>query len=182
MQRKNILKESKLNCIFRRVYKMKKIIIIVLICSIVCVTIKLAGCANEFAKQEYNDAEKIAQIEDRYAKDNSVINAIDGGYSLTVSKFNGRQTLWNKTLEKSTEIEIQIDLSISSGIAKVVYIDCDNNITVLIECSQNDADEHITTKTVSLTRGLNRFKIVGYDCKDIDLKILFDEPYIDSNN
>ena len=160
---------------------MKKIIIIVLICSIVCVTIKLTGCENEFAKQEYNDAEKIAQIEDRYAKDNSVINAIDGGYSLTVSKFNGRQTLWNKTLEKSTEIEIQIDLSISSGIAKVVYIDCDNNITVLIECSQNDADEHITTKTVSLTRGLNRFKIVGYDCKDIDLIILFDEPHIDSN-
>ncbi len=161
---------------------MKKNIIIVLICLIVCVTIGLTGCGNEFAKQEYNDAEKIAQIEDRYAKDNSFSNHIDGGYTLTVSKFNGRQTLWNKTLEKSTEIEIQIDLSISSGIAKVVYIDCDNNITVLIECSQNDADEHITTKTVSLTRGLNRFKIVGYDCKDIDLKILFDEPYIDSNN
>ena len=161
---------------------MKKNFIIVLICSIVCLAIGLTGCGNEFAKQEYNDAEKIAQIEDSYAKDNSVFNPIDGGYSLTVSKFNGRQTLWNKTLEKSTEIEIQIDLSISSGIAKVVYIDCDNNITVLIECSQNDADEHITTKTVSLTRGLNRFKIVGYDCKDIDLKILFDEPYIDSNN
>ena len=161
---------------------MKKIVIIVLICLIICVTIGLTGCGNNFAKQEYNDAEKIVQIDDRYAKDNSVFNPIDGGYSLTVSKFNGRQTLWNKTLEKSTEIEIQIDLSISSGIAKVVYIDCDNNITVLIECSQNDADEHITTKTVSLTSGSNRLKIVGYDCKDIDLKILFDEPHSDSNN
>ena len=160
---------------------MKKNIIIVLICLIVCVTIGLTGCGNEFAKQEYNDAEKIAQIEDCYAKDNSFSNHIDGGYTLTVSKFNGRQTLWNKTLEKSTEIEIQLDLSISSGSAKIVYIDCNNNVTVLIECSQNDFNEQTATKTVSLTSGLNRLKIVGYDCKDIDLKILFDEPHIDSN-
>ncbi|MCI8370503.1 MAG: hypothetical protein HFE41_04920, partial [Clostridia bacterium] len=67
---------------------MKKNIIIVLICLIVCVTIGLTGCGNEFAKQEYNDAEKIAQIEDCYAKDNSFSNHIDGGYTLTVSKFN----------------------------------------------------------------------------------------------
>lgn len=161
---------------------MKKIFIIVLICSIVCLAIGLTGCGNEFAKQEYNDTEKIAQIEDSYAKDNSVFNPIDGGYSLTVSKFNGRQTLWSKTLEKSAEIEIQFDFSISSGSAKVVYIDCNNNVTVLIECSQNISNEQTATKTVSLTSGLNRLKIVGYDCKDIDLKILFDESHIDSNN
>ena len=161
---------------------MKKIVIIVLIYLIICVTIGLTGCGNNFAKQEYNDAEKIVQIDDRYAKDNSVFNPIDGGYSLTVSKFNGRQTLWNKTLEKSSEIEMQLDLGISSGSAKVVYIDCNNNVTVLIECSQNGSNEQTATKTVSLTSGSNRLKIVGYDCKDIDLKILFDEPHSDSNN
>ena len=161
---------------------MKKIVIIVLICLIICVTIGLTGCGNNFAKQEYNDAEKIVQIDDRYAKDNSVFNPIDGGYSLTVSKFNGRQTLWNKTLEKSSEIEMQLDLGISSGSAKVVYIDCNNNVTVLIECSQNGSNEQKEKKTVSLTSGSNRLKIVGYDCKDIDLKILFDEPHSDSNN
>ena len=155
---------------------MKKNIIIVLICLIVCVTIGLTGCGNEFAKQEYNDAEKIAQIEDRYAKDNSFSNHIDGGYTLTVSKFNGRQTLWNKTLEKSTEIEIQIDLNITSGNAKVVFIDSNNDITVLIERLQNDSNEQTATKTVSLTNGLNRLKIVGYDCENIDLKLFFDEP------
>ena len=115
-------------------------------------------------------------------RSNSVFNPIDGGYSLTVSKFNGRQTLWSKTLEKSAEIEIQFDFSISSGSAKVVYIDCNNNVTVLIECSQNISNEQTATKTVSLTSGLNRLKIVGYDCKDIDLKILFDESHIYSNN
>ncbi len=161
---------------------MKKNIIIVLMCSIVCITIGLTGCGNEFAKLDYNDAEKIVQIEDRYAKDNSVFNPIDGGYSFMVSKFNGRQTLWNKTLEKSVEIEIQLDLSISSGSAKVVYIDCNNNVIVLIECSQNDSNKQNVKKTISLTSGLNRLKFVGYDCKDIDLKILFGESNFEINN
>ena len=160
---------------------MKKVFTIFTICLIMCVTIGLAGCGNEFAKREYNDAEKIVRIEDRYTKENSVFNSIDGGYSLTVSKFDGRQTLWKKILERNADSEIQIDLKISRGNAKVVYIDADNNITVLLECSQNDPNEQKATKTVSLTNGLNRLKIVGYDCKDIDLIILFDEPHIDSN-
>ena len=155
---------------------MKKVFTSILICLIMCVTICLTGCGNEFAKQEYNDVEKIVQIEDRYAKENSVFNPVDGGYSLTASKFDGRQTLWKKTIEKNAEIEIQLDLTISSGNAKVVYIDSDNNLTVLIECSQNNSDEQTAIKTVSFTSGLNRFKIVGYDCKDVDLKILFAEP------
>ncbi|MCI8435801.1 MAG: hypothetical protein HFK10_07595, partial [Clostridia bacterium] len=107
---------------------------------------------------------------------------IEGGYSLTASQFDGRETLWKKTLEDNAEIEIQIDLNIKSGNAKVVFIDSNNAITVLIERLQNNSNELTTTKLVSLTNGLNRLKIVGYDCKVIDLKILFYDPHIDSNS
>ena len=143
---------------------------------ILCVTIGFTGCGNEFAKQEYNDDEKIVQVADRYAKSNSVFNPIEGGYSLNASRFDGRETLWEKTLEDSAEIEIQIDLNITSGNAKVVFIDNNNDITVLIEHLQNNFNELTTTKIVSLTNGLNRLKIVGYDCENIDLKLFFDEP------
>lgn len=143
---------------------------------ILCVTVSFTGCGNEFAKQEYNDDEKIVQIADRYAKNNSVFNPIEGGYSLTASQFDGRETLWEKKLEDNAEIEIQIDLNIKSGNAKVVFIDSNNDITVLIERLQNDSNEQTATKTVSLTNGLNRLKIVGYDCENIDLKLFFDEP------
>ncbi len=143
---------------------------------ILCVTVSFTGCGNEFAKREYNDDEKIVQIADRYAKSNSVFNPIEGGYSLTASQFDGRETLWEKTLEDNAEIEIQIDLNITSGNAKVVFIDSNNDITVLIERLQNDSNEQTATKTVSLTNGLNRLKIVGYDCENIDLKLFFDEP------
>jgi hypothetical protein len=67
-------------------------------------------------------------------------------------------------------------LNITSGNAKVVFIDSNNDITVLIERLQNDSNEQTATKTVSLTNGLNRLKIVGYDCENIDLKLFFDEP------
>lgn len=143
---------------------------------ILCVTVSFTGCGNEFAKQEYNDDEKIVQIADRYAKSNSVFNPIEGGYSLTALQFDGRETLWEKKLEDNAEIEIQIDLNITSGNAKVVLIDNNNDITVLIERLQNNSNELTTTKIVSLTNELNRLKIVGYDCENIDLKLFFDEP------
>ena len=90
--------------------------------------------------------------------------------------WKGWQTLWKKTLEENIETEVRIELSISNGCAKIVYIDCDNNITVLAECSQDNSKKQSGTETISFTSGLNRFKIVGYGCKDIDLKLFFDEP------
>ncbi len=155
---------------------MKRAFTSILFSLILCVTISFTGCGNEFAKQEYNDDEKIVQIADRYAKSNSVFNPIEGGYSLTASQFDGRETLWEKTLEENAEIEIQIDLNITSGNAKVVFIDSNNDITVLIEHLQNNSNELTTIKIVSLTYGLNRLKIVGYDCENIDLKLIFGEP------
>ena len=154
---------------------MKKISAAISACLLICLTMCLTGCSNEFAKREYNDAEKIVQIEDHYAKENSVFNTIEGGYSLTVAKFDGRQTLWNKTIEENAYEQVRFDLSISSGYAKIVYIDSDNRITVIAECLQNQSIEQSVTKSVSFTSGLNRFKIVGYDCKNIDLKLFFDE-------
>lgn len=154
---------------------MKKTLITILICLILCVTISLVGCGNEFAKQEYNDAEKITQIDDRYAESNYEFTSIDGGYSLTVAKFDGRETLWKRTRKAGAEVEIRLSLSVSSGYVKIVFIDCDNNITVLAECSEDSSKEQNVTKTVSFTSGLNRLKIVGYGCQDIDLKMYFIE-------
>ncbi|MCI8612949.1 MAG: hypothetical protein HFE48_04545 [Clostridia bacterium] len=156
---------------------MKKAFTSILICLTAFAVMCLTGCINAFAEHEYNDNEKIVQLEDRYAKEISVFNSIEGGYSLTVSKFYGRQTLWKKNLENSAQMQIRLDLSVSSGSAKVVYIDCNDNITVLIECLQGGGSgAQSATKTISLTSGLNRLKIVGCDCKDVDLKMYFDEP------
>lgn len=149
---------------------MKKIrcLLVVLLC------LFMTGCSNEFAKQQYDSTDKIVQMTDRYAKSNSVFNPIDGGYKLTVSKFDGRQTLWTDTLKEEQDIEIDFDFSLSAGKAKVVHIDAEENVTTVIECVPETSTDGVVTKTVSLKSGKNRLKIVGYDCEDVELKMLFE--------
>lgn len=148
---------------------MKKscILLIIVLCML------MTGCSNKFAENEYDSVEKIIESEDRYAKEGSVFNPIDGGYSLTVSKFDGRQTLWSDTLENSQSVEIKVSFMLTEGQAKIVHIDAEGNVTTLIECTPETSTDGYVIKTVSMTSGENRLKIVGFDCENIDLEMLF---------
>lgn len=143
---------------------------IVLICLI------LTGCNNGFAEREYDSDDKISQMEDRYTKNVSVFNTIDGGFSLTVSGFDGRETLWSDIIEKNQDIEMEISFSLSEGRAKIVHIDEEGNVTTIIECLPETSTDGFVTETVSLKKGENRLKIVGYDCDDVELEVLFEDP------
>lgn len=143
-----------------------KILLILLVCVV------LTGCSNSFAQKEYSLTEKIVENEDRYAKENSVFNSIEGGYSLEVTKFDGRETLWSKIIEEDKEIELKIRMSLSDGTAKIVHIDEDDNVTTIIECTPESTTDGYITQTVPLKIGLNRIKIVGKGCRDIELELL----------
>ena len=136
----------------------------------------LTGCNNEFAEKDYDSDEKIAQSADSYAKVASIFNPIEGGYEFTVSQFDGRETLWSKNLKEEQDMEIEFSFSLSNGKAKIVHVDADDNVTTLIECTPESCTDGYVTKTVSLKDGKNRLKIVGYDCEDLELKMLFTEP------
>lgn len=149
---------------------MKKLVFV--LAGILCLL--MAGCSNEFAKQEYDSNNKIVQAEDRYAKESSVFNSIDGGYSLTASKFDGRETLWSDILEENQDVEIDFSFSLSKGQAKIVYIDDEGNVITVIECTPETTTDGYVSKAVSLKKGQNRLKIVGYDCEDIEVEMLFE--------
>ncbi|MBQ8800585.1 MAG: hypothetical protein IJZ55_13605 [Lachnospiraceae bacterium] len=148
---------------------MKKVKYFLLVVLCLC----LMGCNNEFAKTEYNDSEKIAASGDRYAKEMSVFNHVNGEYSLTVSKFNGRQTLWTKSFKEEQEVSIDLSFVLSKGQAKVVHIDGDDTVTTVMECTPDTCTEETVTVSVTMKKGKNRIKIVGYDCEDLELKMLF---------
>lgn len=148
---------------------MKKVMSVLFV---VFMCVALAGCSNTFAKTEYNSDEKIAEVSDRYAKSMSVFNPIDGGYSLEVSQFDGRETLWKKSFLEENEIEIDVKLTLSAGTVKLVHIDEDDNVTTIMECTPENCTDEYISKTVCLKEGSNRIKIVGYDCEDIDLELL----------
>ncbi len=150
---------------------MKKIKYAVLLILCLC----FLGCNNEFAKEDYDNAEKIAASGDRYAKEMSVFNHVNGEYTLTVSKFNGRETLWTRSYKEACEVTLEVSLVLLEGQAKLVQIDADDNITTIVECTSESGMEESVTVPVVMQKGKNRIKIVGYDCKDLELKMVFDE-------
>lgn len=150
--------------------KRRKMIWICLLCLL------MTACSNEFARREYNSDEKISRPEDHYTKVLSVFTSTNGECSLTVSEFDGRQSLWAETLKKDLTVDLSFSFRLSKGLAKLVHIDDDGNVTTLIECSPDTPTDGFVTKTVSFKSGQNRLKIVGYDCKDMELKIRLAEP------
>lgn len=132
----------------------------------------LTGCNNEFAETEYEDTEKIAASGDRYSKEMSVFNQKDGGFTLTVSKFNGRETLWTRDYEEACEVAFEVSFVLSEGRAKVVHIDAEDTVTTVVECTPETCTEEFVTVNVPMTKGKNRLKIVGYDCEELELKMV----------
>ena len=45
-------------------------------------------------------------------------------------------------------------------------------VTTMIECTSDNCAYDYVVKTVSLIKGLNRVKVVGYECENIDLELL----------
>ncbi len=152
---------------------MKKKWYLVLFLLILC----LSGCSNTYAKEEYYSEEKLVAQGDRYSKKRSFFNSMDGECSLKVSEFDGRETLkiWN--VKEEQDLELNVFFSMSSGQGKLICVDENETITTLLEFSskQEKTDEPFTLN-VPLSSGKNRLKFVGYECKDVDITLLFEEP------
>ena len=88
---------------------------------------------------------------------------------------NGKEQENKIKLDENENIEVDFSFTLSKGQAKVVHIDDDGNVTTIIECLPETSTDGFVTKTISLKSGLNRLKIVGYDCEDVELKMLFKE-------
>lgn len=134
----------------------------------------LIACSNTYAKEEYDSLEKLASQGDRYSKEGSVFNPIEGGYSFTVSKFDGRQTLFTWNMSEDMELSMEILCSLTDGIGKLIHVDANGNVTTLVECDKDNSAAVI--KNISLKQGRNDIKFVGYDCDNVDLKMYFEEP------
>ena len=149
---------------------MKKLIVVFAMFLTFC----LIGCSNTYAKEEYDSPEKIASQGDRYSKELSVFNPIEGGYSFTVSKFDGRQTLHTWKLSEESELIMEIQFSLTAGTGKLVHVDAEGNVTTLVE--HNSENSETIIQTIALKQGRNDIKFVGYDCENVDLKMYFEEP------
>ena len=147
---------------------MKKIA--ALLCVALCLF--LTGCGNGFARIEYNDNRKIASG-DRYASSMTMLSYNNKNCSFEAGKFDGRQTMWSYTAKEEELIEVSVSLNAVEGSAKVVFVDARGNVETLAEFSGENLVGQ-KSKKVTLTKGTNNFKIVGYDCQDVQLSMSFE--------
>lgn len=131
----------------------------------------LMGCSNEFAKEQYDSDELIAQNSDRYSKSMSVMNTYDNSVTLTVGKFDGRQCVWSADYDEDQEVRIKLSFTLAAGRAKLVHVDEDGNVTTIVECTPDSEVEDLTSYSVDMKEGYNRLKVVGYDCEDLKLSV-----------
>ena len=87
----------------------------------------------------------------------------------------GMGTVWRFDAEEETEVTITYMLDVSSGKAKLVLISPDDEVTTLVEYTEetSDGEEHIETFTVSA--GENRIKLVAGRGTEIDYQIAADQ-------
>ena len=137
----------------------------------------LSACSNDFAEKEYHDTGLIAQTGDRYAKQMSVFNQTNNVYTLSVSSFDGRETLWSEKIKEQQLIELSVSMSLSEGMVKLVHIDSGDHVKTIAECTPQTCTDGFVQCDIPLDEGLNRLKLVGYGCKDVKLNIVFPKGF-----
>ncbi len=152
---------------------MRKMFIAALFCFAL---VLMAGCGSEADLSAlYGDDAKIAKSADSSFADLSVYGGSDGELSMYAQGFTGTKTLWRYTAEKDGDVTFSYSLSVDKGAkAKLVLISPDGGVTVLLENTDNAVAGEIQSQTISVKKGKNRIKIVGYEETGIDLVLRAD--------
>lgn len=136
----------------------------------------LSGCGSAFAKEGYDDDQKLA-ASDRCEAKNLKTSESNVGCTLKASKLEGWTTVWTYSAGENLELSANVSISLEKGTAKVVHIDGSGKVTKLMEFESSPSEtvkgKGSTDRLIRLTKGENTIKIAGFDCKDIEVAVVF---------
>jgi hypothetical protein len=119
----------------------------------------------------YDDDAKIAKTGDSSSSSMSSSSSIGNNYKKTIT-LTGTQTIWRYNAKDDEDVAMSYMLSVTKGgKAKLVLITPDSEVITLIENTDNTTYDEMQTHTVSVKKGVNRIKIVGYESPRIELKM-----------
>lgn len=144
----------------------------------VTVCILLSGCSNAFAKEQYNDDQKIA-ASDHYAATMLKTTRTNAGCSLEASKLDGWITVWTYSSNEDMTVNANVSIGLKKGTAKIVHIDGNGNVSTLMEYESDGGSTDVTgegsaDRTIRLSKGENKIKIAGYDCEVVEMSVEFE--------
>ena len=146
---------------------MKKIITMLVLCLTV---ITIAACGN--LNDAYHDNAEIARTGDSNSTRGARSSTIGNELTVSTTGMTGTRTIWRYTANSEVDVTFSYSLSVNGGgKAKLVLIAPDGEVIILAENTDNTTNREMQSQTITLRRGNNRVKIVGFDAPAFDLKL-----------
>ncbi|MCI8736520.1 MAG: hypothetical protein HFI11_05980 [Lachnospiraceae bacterium] len=130
----------------------------------VCVA---AGCGFNPMLAVYDDNAKIAGDTNTYNLSNYEQVQSDLHFTASVGKMEGMDTIWVLDAEEDMTVDITYQLSVFSGKMKLVLIDPEKEVSVIVECDSEM--EETVQSTLDVKKGNNRIKIVAAENTQFDI-------------
>ncbi len=130
----------------------------------VCVA---AGCGFNPMLAVYDNNAKIAGDTNTYNLSNYEQVQSDLHFTASVGKMEGMDTIWVLDAEEDMTVDITYQLSVFSGKMKLVLIDPEKEVSVIVECDSEM--EETVQSTLDVKKGNNRIKIVAAENTQFDI-------------
>lgn len=130
----------------------------------VCVA---AGCGFNPMLAVYDDNAKIAGDTNTYNLSNYEQVQSDLHFTASVGKMEGMDTIWVLDAEEDMTVDITYQLSVFSGKMKLVLVDPEKEVSVIVECDSEM--EETVQSTLDVKKGNNRIKIVAAENTQFDI-------------
>ncbi|WP_042274489.1 hypothetical protein [Faecalimicrobium dakarense] len=126
------------------------------------------GCSANM-KSVYSSTNKISSNTNSFNL-NDESQTMDNQSYVGKLEFEGMDTIWTYNAENNEDVELSYLLSVAKGKAKLVLINSNGDIEIIIENKDNAQPTDMNSAKLSLTEGENRIKLVAQDNAQIELK------------
>lgn len=127
----------------------------------------IAGCGMNPMLAVYDDNVKIASHSNTYNLINYEQVQEDLHFTASVEKMEGMDTVWVFDAEEDTIVDITYLLNVSSGKMKLVLINPEKEVSIIVECDSEMAEP--VQDTLEIKKGNNRIKVVASENTQFDM-------------
>lgn len=135
--------------------------------SVLAVVCMIVGCGVNPMLSIYDDDTRIASTLNTYNIMNCEQVQSDLHFAASVGKMEGMDTVWVFDAEEDTAVDITYRINVSSGKMKLVWIDPENEVSIIAECDSEMEDS--VQETLHIKKGNNRIKIVAGENTQFDV-------------
>lgn len=140
----------------------------------------LPGCAMNTGARVYNDEKALAGDYSSYNLTNFSGNQSENTVSDSAEKLEGMDTIWELDAEEPEEVNISYSLTVTSGKAKLVYVDPEGTVSTLLECSAGEDAGQSASEIIEVREGENRIRLVGAEGTGLEYEFTADKGDVEA--